>query len=94
MFSLSRRTWSKHVMFASVTIMLVYLLLYRSQGRQVSEVSLCILNAARGRSRILFRGAQWSFDPKGGPEPKICSKLPENCMILKTILGAGSHWIR
>ncbi len=23
---------------------------------------------------FLVRGVQWSFDPKGGPEPKICSK--------------------
>ncbi len=36
-----------------------------------------------GGSRILVRGAQRSFDPSGGPEPKMCSKLPENCMILK-----------
>ena len=25
----------------------------------------------------------------GGPEPKICSKLPENCMILKKSWGQG-----
>ena len=28
----------------------------------------------RRGSRILVRGAQRSFDPRGGPEPKICSK--------------------
>ncbi len=35
----------------------------------------------RGGSRILVRGEQ-RFDTREGPEPKICSKLPENCMIL------------
>ncbi len=36
------------------------------------------------------QGAQQSFDPRRGPEPKICSKkLPENCMILKISWGAG-----
>ncbi len=34
-------------------------------------------------------GPQRSFDPRGGPEPKICSKLFENCIILKKILGQG-----
>ena len=28
----------------------------------------------RRGSRILVRGAQWSFDPKEGPQPKMCSK--------------------
>ncbi len=40
-----------------------------------SHVGLEISFAAHRRgSRILVRGAQRSFDPKGGPEPKICSK--------------------
>ena len=39
-------------------------------------------------SRILVRGAQQNFDPRGAAAPKICSKLPENCMILKKILEA------
>ncbi len=43
-------------------------------------------------------GPQQSFDSRGGPAPKNFSKnmgvffskkLPENCMILKKILGAG-----
>ncbi len=38
-------------------------------------------------SRILVRGAQRSFDPRGDPEPKICLKMPENCMILKKSQG-------
>ena len=36
-----------------------------------------------GGSKILVRRAQQSFEPRGEAEPKICSKLPENCMILK-----------
>ena len=51
----------------------------------------------RRRSRILVRGAQWSFDSRGGRSwaqnflkiggfPK---QLPENCMILKKYWGQG-----
>ena len=35
-----------------------------------------------GGSRILVRGPSGVLTP-GGPEPNICLKLPENCMILK-----------
>ncbi len=52
---------------------------------------------SRRRSGILVRGAQWSFDPKGGGalSPKLLKiggfplKLPENCMILKKSWGQG-----
>ena len=46
-----------------------------------------------------WSGGQQSFDPKGGPEPKIAknrgfpSKLPENCMILEKSWGQGGPWI-
>ena len=36
---------------------------------------ILMTNLGRHGSRILVRGAQQSFDPKGGPEAKICSKL-------------------
>ncbi len=39
-------------------------------------------NTGTGGSRILVRGARRVLTPEGGPEPKICIKLPENCMIL------------
>ena len=33
---------------------------------------------------VFWSGGQRRFDPRGrGPEPKICSQLPVNCMILK-----------
>ncbi len=76
----------------------------RSQNRN----SMCVhIEVIRCGSRILVRGAQWSFDPKRG-EPweqnllKIRGfplKLPENCMILKKSSGLGGpldpllcHW--
>ena len=44
------------------------------------------------------RGAWCSFDPTGGPEPKICSKQgfspkksPENCMMLNKSWGQGGQ---
>ncbi len=48
----------------------------------------------RRGSRILVRGAQWSFWPQGGaPEPNkigvFPKQLPENCMILKKSWGQG-----
>ncbi len=42
----------------------------------------------RGGSRILVRGAQQSFDPKGGPEPKIFLKIGFFPLKLLEILGA------
>ena len=38
-------------------------------------------------SRILVRGAQRSFNPRGALSPK----LPENCMILKKYWGQGAR---
>ena len=35
-------------------------------------------------------GQGGSFDPMGGLEPKICSKLPENCRILKKSWRQGA----
>ena len=45
--------------------------------------------STQGRIQDFGQGAQRSFDPRGDPEPKIFSKLPDNCMILKIILGEG-----
>ena len=43
----------------------------------------------RGGSRILLRGGEGGvLTPEGCPEPNICSKLPENCIILEN-LGGG-----
>ncbi len=47
-----------------------------------------ILVRDRGGSRILVRGPSGVLT-QGGPEPKICSKLLENCMILKKSWGQG-----
>ncbi len=58
--------------------------LFQNNKMQASE-----LRTTRGGSRILVRGVQRSFDPRGSPEPKICSKLPENCMILNKSWGQG-----
>ena len=62
-----------------------------SQVAAAGVRSHCAFSTSRRGSRILVRGAQWSFDPRGDPKPKICSKLPENCMILKKILGHGGR---
>ena len=43
----------------------------------------------RDGSRILVKGGPAEFWPQGAPEPKICSKLPENCMILKISRAEG-----
>ena len=60
--------------------------------------SQCILNkdkcrkslCSSGGSRILVRlGPAEFWLERRGSEPKICSKLPENCMILKKTLGTG-----
>ena len=43
---------------------------------------------SRERVAHTLTGQREVGDPRGGgPEPKICSKLPENCMILKKNLG-------
>ena len=43
----------------------------------------------RRGSRILVRGGASGVLTPGGPEPNICSKLSENCMILKKVRGQG-----
>ena len=54
----------------------------------------------RRGSRILVRGSQWSFDPKGEGWAQNVLKigvlslnLPDNCMILKKSWGLGPPWI-
>ena len=52
------------------------------------------INVLRGRSRKLVRGPSGVLTP-GGPWAQICSKLPENCMILKKKMGErGGAWAR
>ncbi len=46
------------------------------------------IQGSRCGSRILVRRSA-EFGPQGGVEPKICSKVPENCTIVKNLGGRG-----
>ncbi len=59
----------------------------RLLGRK--QITEFLKNTCAGADPGFSSGGQRSFDPKGGPEPKMCSKLPENCMSLKKSCGAG-----
>ncbi len=77
-----------------------------SCGRKRDLRNCFTISGPRRRPRMLVRRVQWSFDPKGGPEPKhllkigvFPLKLPQNCMILKKSWGLGGldprpPWIR
>ncbi len=47
------------------------------------------LHLSQWPSRILVRGPSGVLTPGRGPEPKICSKLPENYLVLKKSWGQG-----
>ncbi len=55
-----------------------------------NELNLKLVSDAQTGAdpRFWSRGTQRSFDPRGAPEPKICIKVPEKCMILKKSWGA------